>query len=152
MDPHRLWGMNNSVIPILWNILGVPDSMLKKFWDFLLRATKFSAQFSKTSIFEKNHLIHLSGQKMCHVSANQKKNVSWPEHKFICPYYWILVRRKPLPAEIIYKTAPIGSKNWPQIKISIWLSPVRCFQLLDKKNPLWLNWVLKRKSTFIISN
>ena len=50
--------------------------------------------------------------------CKSKKNVSWPEHKSICPYHSILVRRKPLPAEIIYKTAIIGSKNWPQIKIS----------------------------------
>ena len=39
----------------------------------MLRATKFSAQFSKTSVFEENNLIHLSGQKMCLVGANQKK-------------------------------------------------------------------------------
>ena len=54
--------------------------------------------------------------------CKSKKNVSWPEHKCICPYYSILVRRKPLPAEIIHKIAPIGSKNWPQIKISYPLS------------------------------
>ena len=73
MDPHKFRTVYNSAIPILWGILGIQDSILKKIWDFLLRATKFSVQFSKTSVFEENHLIHLSGQKMCLVGANQKK-------------------------------------------------------------------------------
>ena len=70
---HRFRNVHNRTIPILWGILGIQDSMLKKFWDFLLRATNFFAQFSKTSIFDENRLIHLSDQKMCLVGANQKK-------------------------------------------------------------------------------
>ena len=54
MNPHRFRTVHNSAIPILWGILGIQDYMLKKFWDFLLRATKFSAQFSKTSISRKS--------------------------------------------------------------------------------------------------
>ena len=73
MNPHGFRTVHNSAIPILWGILGIQDSILKKFWDFLLRATKFSAQFSKTSIFKQNHLLHLSGQKMCLMGANKKK-------------------------------------------------------------------------------
>ena len=118
MYPHIFRGVDDSILPILWNILGVQESMLKKFWNFLLRATKFSAQIWKTVFFNQNHIIHLSGHKMCRMCANKKKNVGRPEYKYICPYYSILIRRGPLPAEKIRMVVPIGSQKWPQKKIS----------------------------------
>ena len=53
MDPHRYRSVGDSPIPIMWDVLEVQHSMLKKIWDFLLRATKFSAQIWKTLIFKK---------------------------------------------------------------------------------------------------
>ena len=136
--------------------------MLKKFWDFLLRATKFSAQIWKTLIFKGKSLSSLKWSENLPCGCKSKKNVSWPEHTSMCPYHSILVRRKPLPAEIIHKTAPIGSKNWPQIKISyVWTlySYQVPFNYSPKKILAWFSttfymyewWCLKKKKRYLIS-
>ena len=73
LNTHKSWGTNDSIIPILWNILGVQDYILKKFWNFLLRATNIFAPILKKAFFKQNRLLYLSVQKMCHMSANKKK-------------------------------------------------------------------------------
>ena len=73
----------------------------------MLRATKFSAQFSKTSVFEENHLIHLSGQKMCPVGANQKKR----RPAGIQVYMLILLNFDP-PETITGRNNPETSTHW----------------------------------------
>ena len=73
IDTHTTSGTDADVLPILWNVLGVQNYILKKIWFFLLRATNKYAQFKKRAFFKQIHTLHLSDQKMCHMCANHQK-------------------------------------------------------------------------------
>ena len=76
MNAHRFRNVDRDHIPIFWDILRMQDYILRKFWDFLLHTTSTYAEILKIAIFKQNHLIYLSGHRMCLVCANHKKTLA----------------------------------------------------------------------------